>query len=75
MSKKKNRNRIENNSFDSSEKTNVKSGNDLLNNSLQQNNELNKSGKLDYLKTHWWAIGLIALFSLGALGAGRTERL
>src|SRR5687768_11277850 len=26
--------------------------------------------KIAYLKNHWWAVGLIAFFSLGAFGAG-----
>jgi len=69
-SKKRNRNRVENNSFSSPENTNEKSGNESLNSSLQPDNKSNKSTKFTYLKTHWWVVGLIALFSLSALGAG-----
>ena len=73
MSKKRNRNRIENNSSNSSEKQtkrNERSGNELLISLLQPENESNKSGKLTYLKTHWWAIALVIFLTIGAFGAG-----
>ena len=33
-------------------------------------NQTNKTNWFAYLKTHWWAVGIIAFLSLGALGGG-----
>ncbi len=33
-------------------------------------NQSNKSGRIAYLKSHFWIVGLIALLTLGAFGAG-----
>lgn len=67
MSRKKNKNCHQGASVDSFVKN--ADANGLLK-SNQSDNSQAKIGILNCLKTDWWAVGLIALLSLSALGAG-----
>ena len=76
MSRKKNRNRSQGASFDSSNKSIRDSvvtdeiSTDELSQPNQSDDSLYKTGIFAYLKTHWWAIALIAFLTIGAFGAG-----
>ena len=66
MSKKRNKDRNKITSFDLSETAdNSRAANEL--NNIER---LEKGGLLTYLKSRWWIVGVIALLSFGAFGAG-----